>query len=631
MAQPPVFERSTSFANYQAANPSAPLPGASLDAELNNIKETLDALVANIARIQRDDGDLGNETVGIEQLKADLNIGFNQPTAWATGVTYAALEDSVFFAGVFYRCLVDHTSGVFATDLAAEKWEEIADLTSVPLATAAQIGSDATGDLTSTNVQDALAELAADPETEVASGSVTPIGGVKTTRAAITGTTTITAFDTVANRVRFVRFAASLTLTHGASLVLPASANIITEAGDIALFVSDSLGAWRCAAYWRANEAPLSLVEQTVASASTTDIGAARSRRVTITGTTAITSFGTVANRIVFGRFEGALTLTHNGTSLILPGGKDIVTAAGDTFIAASDGSGNWRVYTYMRSNGHSLRVALDTIASASTTELGSKHAEQISISGTTTITAFGSTAPTGAEKVLRFEDALTLTHNATSLILPTGANIITVAGDVARFRHEGSGNWRCLGYQRVNAVANALVAALGADRVLFYDHSALALAALAMGGTSTKIDGTTLKTGAEIASVMAHKNGSAQGIAASTPTKVTFGTEAYDIGSFFASSTWTPPAGKVLITANVELNLGNSGRTVTVSVYKNTVLYRARTERPGFAGLFSFPITFQDEANGTDTYEVYIEHDDSGSRDVSGAAARTNFNGTMI
>jgi len=93
----------------------------------------------------------------------------------------------------------------------------------------------------------------------------------------------------------------------------------------------------------------------TVASATTTDIGAATSQNVTVTGTTTITSFGTVAagtfRRLVF---SGALTLTHNATSLILPQGGNVVTAAGDSLEAVSLGSGNWRVTSYQRvgSNG---------------------------------------------------------------------------------------------------------------------------------------------------------------------------------------------------------------------------------------------------------------------------------------
>ncbi|WP_375458897.1 tail fiber domain-containing protein [uncultured Enterovirga sp.] len=90
-----------------------------------------------------------------------------------------------------------------------------------------------------------------------------------------------------------------------------------------------------------------------VASAATCDIGAAPTRRVNITGTTTITSFGSGGNkerRIVF---AGALTLTHNATSLRLPAnGANIVTAAGDTAEAVSDASGNWRVLRYSRANG---------------------------------------------------------------------------------------------------------------------------------------------------------------------------------------------------------------------------------------------------------------------------------------
>jgi len=93
--------------------------------------------------------------------------------------------------------------------------------------------------------------------------------------------------------------------------------------------------------------------EDTVASATSTAIGATVSQNVSITGTTTITGFGTVAAGIVrFGRFTGILTLTHNATSLILPGGVNITTAAGDRFIAVSLGSGNWQVVSYTPATG---------------------------------------------------------------------------------------------------------------------------------------------------------------------------------------------------------------------------------------------------------------------------------------
>jgi len=92
-----------------------------------------------------------------------------------------------------------------------------------------------------------------------------------------------------------------------------------------------------------------------VASA-TPDIGAAASLFVRITGTTTITAFDNVAAGIRrIGYFAGALTLTHNGTSLILPGGANITTAAGDGFEAISLGSGNWKVVFYQKADGTAI------------------------------------------------------------------------------------------------------------------------------------------------------------------------------------------------------------------------------------------------------------------------------------
>jgi len=88
-----------------------------------------------------------------------------------------------------------------------------------------------------------------------------------------------------------------------------------------------------------------------IASATTTDIGAATGNFVQVTGTTTITGLGTVqagTERTV--RFTGALTLTHNGTSLILPGAANITTVANDLAVFRSLGGGNWICITYQRS-----------------------------------------------------------------------------------------------------------------------------------------------------------------------------------------------------------------------------------------------------------------------------------------
>ena len=85
-----------------------------------------------------------------------------------------------------------------------------------------------------------------------------------------------------------------------------------------------------------------------IASATTTDLATATGNVVDITGTTTITGLGTVAaGQVYVLQFDGALTFTHNATSLILPGAANITTAAGDIAVVVSEGSGNWRCVSY--------------------------------------------------------------------------------------------------------------------------------------------------------------------------------------------------------------------------------------------------------------------------------------------
>jgi hypothetical protein len=94
-----------------------------------------------------------------------------------------------------------------------------------------------------------------------------------------------------------------------------------------------------------------------LASAATTDIGAQNTVLLNITGTTTITSFGTNYNGPRYLRFDGILTLTHNATTLILPGGANITTAAGDSAIVVPNGTpaNGWRVAGYQKADGSNL------------------------------------------------------------------------------------------------------------------------------------------------------------------------------------------------------------------------------------------------------------------------------------
>lgn len=91
-----------------------------------------------------------------------------------------------------------------------------------------------------------------------------------------------------------------------------------------------------------------------------------------------------------------------------------------------------------------------DTIVAASTTDLGTVPGRYISVTGNTTITAFG-TLKAGTIKYLKFTGTPTITYNATSMILPGALSLTAAAGDTAIVVSEGSGNWRLVAYQRAS------------------------------------------------------------------------------------------------------------------------------------------------------------------------------------
>lgn len=95
---------------------------------------------------------------------------------------------------------------------------------------------------------------------------------------------------------------------------------------------------------------PTNVTEVPVASSSVTDIGDNNGPVILITGTNAITSFGTNYKGGIFIRFAGILTLTHSA-SLVLPGAANITTTADDICIAVPIGNpaSGWRVMAYCR------------------------------------------------------------------------------------------------------------------------------------------------------------------------------------------------------------------------------------------------------------------------------------------
>lgn len=105
-----------------------------------------------------------------------------------------------------------------------------------------------------------------------------------------------------------------------------------------------------------------------VASATTLALGTERYYHVT--GTTTITDIDftdAVDGRWAWLIFDGALTLTHNSTTLILPGGANITTAAGDRALFVQDSSDNIICLAFVKASG--LPVADSSLVHIAGTE----------------------------------------------------------------------------------------------------------------------------------------------------------------------------------------------------------------------------------------------------------------------
>lgn len=184
MAQPPAYTRQADFSAFAAAQPASPHSGVNLDQEFNKLKATIDAVLVNLALIQRDDGDLANGSVGVDQLSSAIDFGLRTASDWATATAYR-VRDGVYESSKLYRCVVAHTSGTFATDLAADYWVEVVDLGAGATAAAAS----ATAAAASATAASASATAAAGSATSAsddadaaalsAAAAAASVGGVK--------------------------------------------------------------------------------------------------------------------------------------------------------------------------------------------------------------------------------------------------------------------------------------------------------------------------------------------------------------------------------------------------------------------------------------------------------------------
>lgn len=99
-----------------------------------------------------------------------------------------------------------------------------------------------------------------------------------------------------------------------------------------------------------------------IASAATLTIGS-DGDYFDVTGTTTITAFsgGYVGQKIKL-HFDGSLNLTHHSTNLILPGGANITTRAGDEAEFVQYSSGDWRCTGMTRASGGFPNVLMESM-----------------------------------------------------------------------------------------------------------------------------------------------------------------------------------------------------------------------------------------------------------------------------
>lgn len=151
----------------------------------------------------------------------------------------------------------------------------------------------------------------------------------------------------------------------------------------------------------------------------------------------------------------------------------------------------------------------------------------------------------------------------------------------------------------------------------------------------STKyLNGTgaySVPAGAAASRFSANKNATDQtGIASATYTQVTFGTEEYDVGSYFASSAWTPPSGPVKLRAAFRYSGTLAlGGLAAISIYKNGAGWAQVLGGADVAAATGLFVERADVANGTDVYTVYAYvTTTAGNATISGIVSDTFFQG---
>lgn len=278
-----------------------------------------------------------------------------------------------------------------------------------------------------------------------------------------------------------------------------------------------------------------------------------------------------------------------------------------------------------------------DISSSASTNIAGTGTGLFMDVTGANAINHFGS--PAGAEqpnaavfRFLQYDSSASVSHGA-NIKLWGAASRKMQPGSVQGVIHEGSGVWRELFYTSPDGTLPINSISVTSISCLNVSANGTASATQVNAGS---ISATTLSVASISAtaisnfSFMVHKNGSSQTSISASQT-ITWGTESWDIGGFFAANAWTPPAGKYRLEAQVSWDNPNTATgNFTLNIQKNGTVERGTTHQPNNA-----PITYTQyisclvDANGTDAFTVVGSF--SGIGLANGNAIKTFFCGERI
>lgn len=380
MTQPTPYTPVTDFSNDEASavGGRSTVRTANIDSELVAIASSLNAAITNLGIIQRDDGEIRDAKVKMHTLAQEVLSSFKSQFlfrgAWVTPMTYA-INDMVDVTGTTYICVIPHTSGVFATDLAALKWMLWASsVTSLLTQAVARDGSNSPSanlpmaSFKHTSVGSAAAEDQYMRLKESRDQSAIWLGTFGGTANAITASASPALVSYAAGQ----RFVGVVSVTNTASVTVDIQAlgvKNLTKTGSIVLrggdLVAGSVVSFTYdGARFQLDGRLARIRGASIVSAGTVDLSQASGEYAHLTGSSAITVVilgdGDEYELVV----DNTPTFTHSA-SLIMPSGASVVGEAGDIVRFRGDTPSIARCVSYSRASGRPVvRPGIERISS---------------------------------------------------------------------------------------------------------------------------------------------------------------------------------------------------------------------------------------------------------------------------